>query len=375
MHVNYATLIPAIYQKCQGAMLSGESWELLKNKTMWSIFDSELKDSFDASVIDLGGHNESCLAGHTMKDLAASTSQNSQNLYERIKENTMRQLGKLVNLAYKRLVAGQSYDDIHQYMMSAPVHFYIVPVINQSTPTSYCFVCGKYSSYYMKEGIISEGCSIDESSPYWEHLHDDYKIMLRGEGTSASKGCAYPHGIDHYEQYITIKSNYLVFANDLRNILNIDPIESMKYVSERSGYHNTINSEVGSMYEQEHSLNKGLIKVQVGNTSPIVAYNSKTGAILAADPNAWKSKKRHTFPFEVADFKSKGKICTDVWTVQAVDSIVFESYAKDNDLSLKEAAAKHGFLIPVKPGRYKITNFNAHHYSNRPVFFSMEKVD
>lgn len=144
----------------------------------------------------------------------------------------------------------------------------------------------------------------------------------------------------------------------------------MNYVIERSGYHNTINSDLGGMYDQEYALSLGLLKVQTGNSSPVVAYNSETGAILAADSHAWKQKKQYNFPVNVEGFRSKGTICTDVWTVQAVDSIIYEDYAKEQGITLKEAATENGFIIPVTPGKYKITTYTA-----PPVFFTIEKVD
>lgn len=378
MIIDYNTLIPTIYQQCQNAIESGEKWELMANKTTWAVFDAELKTAFDATVLDMGGHNESSYAGISLLDLEKSTSRNDHQLHEGIKESVMDQLKYLVEDVHRAILKETPYQQIKETILSSPVHFYITPVLNaNSFSDCYCFVCGKRSSYYMKKGVISAGSMIDSSSPYWEGLEPIYKIWLNGDSENDEKSskCAYPDGIETYEQYITIKSNHLVFANDLRHVINIDPIESMKYISERSGYHNNINSEVGCMHDQEYSLNKGLLKVQVGNTSPIVAHNSATGAILAADPNAWKSKKRYTFPLDVSGFKSKGNICTDVWTVQAVDSIVFELYAQEHEISLEEAAKKHGFLIPVKPGKYKITNYNAHHYTKRPVFFSMELVE
>lgn len=378
MIVNYEALIPAIYEQCQKAIESGEKWELMANKTTWAVFDNVLKMPFDATILDMGGHNERSYAGMLVCRLEESTSQHEQQLYNHIKESVMAQLKYLVEDVHSAILQETPYQEIKDKILSSPVHFYVTPVLDKNSfADCYCFVCGKRNSYYMKDGVISAGCKIDSTSPYWETLDSIYKIWLKGESANDvnSVQCAYPDGLEKYEQYITIKSNHLVFENDLRDVINIDLIESMKYVSERSGYHNTINSEVGCMYDQEYSLSKGLIKIQVGNTSPVVAYNAKTGMILAADPTAWKSKKRYTFPLDVSGFRTKGKICTDVWTVQAVDSIVFEAEAKRNEISLEEAAEMHGFLVPVKPGKYKITNYNAHHYTDRPVFFSMEWVE
>lgn len=378
MIIDYKKLIPAIYQKCQEAIASGEDWQFMENKTTFALFKSELQSAFDATVLDFGGHNESQLSGCTLADLAEQAKEQYSSvakMFETIHERTTDALRYFVHDIHRAITQDKPYEDIEKEVLSKPSYFYTMPILVQGSMGTYCFVCGLTTGYYMKDGVISAGCKIKAGTPEWDLLDDMYQIMLRGEGDNLGKTCVYPNGIEQFDQYITIKSNHLVFNNDLRNVVKIGPMESINYVTERSGYHNTINSELGSMYDQEYALNKGLIKIQVGNSSPVVAYNSKTGVILAAEPNAWEKKKKHTFPIDVTGFRSKGSICTDVWTVQAVDSIIFEAEAKENEMTLEDVASKHGFLVPVKPGRYKITNYNAHHYANRPVFFSMEKVD
>ena len=378
MIINYKQLIPAIYQKCQEAIASGEDWQFMENKTTFAIFKSELQSAFDATLLDFGGHNENLFSGYTLAALAEDAKEpysSATKMLETIKERTTQALKYFVRDIHAAIKKDKPYDDIEKEVLSKPSYFYTMPILVQGSPGTYCFVCGFTAGYYMKDGVISVGCKIKAGSPEWEALDDMTQILLRGEGDNLGKTCAYPNGIDTFDQYITIKSKHLVFSNDLRDVIKIGPLESMDYLTERSGYHNTLNSEVGSMYDQEYALNKGLIKIQVGNTSPVVAYNAKTGGILAAAPSAWKSKKSYTFPLDVTGFRAKGSICTDVWTVQAVDSIVFEDEAKANNQPLESVAAEYGFLVPVEPGRYKITNYNAHHYANRPVFFSMEKVD
>lgn len=374
MIVNYKKLITAIYKKCQEAIVSGEDWQFIANKITFELFKSELQEAFEATVIDFGGHNKISCSGVTLMDLPKVHISGSTML-ENIKERTIRALSYFVRDIYKAINQEQTYEEIEKFFLNRTAYFYIMPMLVHGTAGTYCFVCGRTVCYYMKDGVISAGCKIKDGTSEWDSLDDLDKSMLSGEADNLYSTCEYPNGIEQFEQYMIIKSNYLVFANDLRHVIKIDPIESMKYVSKQSNYHNTINSELGAIHDQEYSLNQGLLKIQVGNSSPVVAYNSKTGVILAATSNAWKSKKKYTFPIDVAGFRSKGSICTDVWTVQAVDCIVFEAEAKEKKMSLEDVASKHGFLVPVKPGRYRITNYNAHHYANRPVFFSMEKVD
>lgn len=375
MHINYDQLISAIYQKCQEAIASGEDWQFMKNKVIFSVFESELKTAFDATVLDFGGHNESGSSVIPLSELSTGDYSSGKRMFDSIKERTTWALKSFVRDVYKGITQGVPYEELKRSVLSRPSYFYTMPMLVQGSPGTYCFVCGMSVGYYMKDGVVSAGCKIKAGTPEWNLLDDDYQILLRGEDVAYGVTCAYPNGLGNFEQYITIKSNHLVFANDLRHVIHIDPLESMDYVANRSAYHNTLNSELGGMHDQEFALNKGLIKVQVGNSSPVVAYNASNGAILVASPNAWKSKKRYTFPFDVAGFKSKGSICTDVWTVQAVDSIVFESYAQENEITLEKAAAEHGFLVPVKPGKYKIVTYNTQNTTARPVFFSMEPVD
>lgn len=366
MIINYKILIPAIYQKCQEAIDSGEDWTFMENKTTFAVFKSHLQDAFNATLIDFGGHNHNNMAGDT---LAVVESKEPQ-MYENIKERTTQALKYFVRDIYRAIKENQPYEEIEKSVILKPSYFYTMAMLIQGSPGTYCFVCGKTNGLYMKNGIISPGCFIDKSSPLWDLLHDDYKIMLREEEVSKDKLCAYPDGIEKFEQFMTIKSNYLVFANDLRSDVKVDPMESLKYVIERSGYYNTINSDVGSMYDQEYALSLGLLKVQTGNSSPVVAYNAQTGVILVVDQQAWKQKKKYNFPLDVEGFRAKCTICTDVWTVQAVDSIIYEDYAKEHSMTLKDAAEENGYIIPVTPGKYKITTYTA-----PPLFFTIEKVD
>lgn len=369
MIINYPVLIKAIYEKCQVVEASVEAWELVEKTIISSIFDDELKVAFDATVLDLGGHNSSLYAGFTLHEISLREDRQSQSLYKSIKERTQMALRYLIKDIRKGLVGSKTYEQIEADVLKAPVYFYVLDVIIQNSLISYCHVCGNRKSYFMKDGVISSGSKITPDSPYWAGLDDYYHIMLKNE--KEGETCPYPHGISEFVQYMDIKSNYLVFDNTMKNVINVDPMESIDYITEKSGFYNDMNSAVGSMYEQEFCLQKGLLKVQVGNSSPIVAYNAATGDILASDPIAWKSKKQYTFPFDVAGFRAKGDICTDVWTVQAVDSILFEDEAKEKGITLKEVAKQYGFLVPVKPGKYKVTNYNR----NGPVFFSMERVE
>lgn len=366
MIINYKTLIPAIYQKCQEAIASGEDWQFMENKTTFALFKSELQEAFNATLIDFGGHNRNNMAVHTL----AVVEEKDSRMYERIKERTTQALKYFVRDVYKAINQNQTYEEIEKSVLRKPSYFYTMSMLIEGSPGTYCFVCGKTNSLYMKDGVISPGCVINQFSPLWDMLHDDYKIMLRNEGFSDIQLCAYPDGLGKFEQFMTIKSNYLVFANDLRNDVKIDPMQSINYVTERSGYYNTINSDVGGMYDQEYALSLGLLKVQTGNSSPVVAYNAQTGVILAADQQAWKQKKNYNFPLDVEGFRAKCTICTDVWTVQAVDSIIYEDYATEHGMTLKEAAEENGHVIPVTPGKYKITTYTA-----PPVFFTIEKVD
>lgn len=374
MKIDYNTLIPAIYTECKKNIDSSELSESSVHKIATVIFDTELKSAFDDTILDFGGHNESMFAGYTLAKLAAKTNRGAVDLFNDIKQNVMRSLEIMIGDIHASINSNTSYEDIEAKILKAPVYFYLFPVIDRNDPSGYCFVCGRRTTYYMKDGSISAGCHINQSSPYWDNIEPIYKHFI--DRDQNDKVCDYPDGIQQYEQYMTIKSNYLVVNNYFRNLVDVKPMEPSEHISKVCGYQNDINSELGVMINQEYFLSKGLLQVQVGNTSPNILLNPDTGVILAVDPNAWRAKKKYTFPVDITGFKPECKITTDVWTVQAVDSYVFEEYAKEHSLHFDDVFAKFGgFLIPVTPGRYKITNYNAHHYSDRPVFFSMEKVD
>ena len=155
MIVNYEALIPAIYEQCQKAIESGEKWELMANKTTWAVFDNVLKMPFDATILDMGGHNERSYAGMLVCRLEESTSQHEQQLYNHIKESVMAQLKYLVEDVHSAILQETPYQEIKDKILSSPVHFYVTPVLDKNSfADCYCFVCGKRNSYYMKDGVI-----------------------------------------------------------------------------------------------------------------------------------------------------------------------------------------------------------------------------
>lgn len=375
MLIKYEKLVQAIYQKCASLPAEITSWSMSEYSIVNYIFNTELKEAFNSTVLDLGGHNTNIFSGYTMNDLENDKSRMAKLVFDSIKQNVMTCLRLMINDIYIAMRKNKSYESIRDEIMSAPIYFYKKAMLATHDPSTYCKVCGCSTSYYMKKGKISMGSVLFKDGPHWDKLDDLQQIAIWGEGEH--RECQYSNGIDQHQSFMDITSDFLVFANDLQNkLIPYGHSDSINYIIDRTGYYNTTNSLIGSLYHQEFMLSKGLLTVPVQNSTPIIAFNNKTGVILAVNSKAWRSKNNYTFPVSHDGFKSKGKILTDSWCIQAVNSELVEKYAINNNMSFDEAVESlGGIIVPVSKGRYKITNYNSSVYTDRPVIFTIEKAD
>lgn len=374
MIINYEQLIKAIHQKCISASTGDTSWSMAEHTVTHSIFQNELNDAFNSTLLDLGGHNSNLFSGYTLGDLANDKSRMAKLVLESIKQNVMTCLRSMVCDIHIAIKKGKSYELIRDEIMDAPIYFYKQAIMPTHAPSTYCHVCGSTTSYYMKDGVVSMGSVLVKDGPHWDKLDDVQQISIWGEGIQ--RKCNYPNGIEEHQSFMDVTSDHLVFANDLQN--NLIPqghSDSINYIIERTGYYNNTNSLIGSLYHQEFMLKHGLLMVPVQNSSPIIAFNKKTGSIMAVNSKAWRSKKDYIFPISHEGFKAKGKVITDAWCIQAVNSELVEKYAVERNLSFEEVVDDlGGVVVPVIPGRYKITNYNSNVYTDRPVICTIEKL-
>lgn len=242
------------------------------------------------------------------------------------------------------------------------------------TVDHYCFVCGVTTKSSFKNGMFTSVVSEDSR-------------MGRFVG---HQPCKLTKGIDEYTYKLNIPSGKLLFANDLRELFpELSRFEADKYITEKSGYSNSINSELGVMYTQEFWNNHGMIYVQVGNTSPHVFQDSITKNIEVKFESIYTPREGEDDldvddsddeedPDYVKNYtdteKDLGYVCTDLWAVCAIDHDLMKDLCTKHNIDFKELSDSC-ITVNVDPGEYNVRSFNASHDSSKNTFFSVSKAE
>lgn len=238
----------------------------------------------------------------------------------------------------------------------------------------YCFVCGVTTKSSFKNGMFTSVVSEDSRMGQF----------------AGHQPCKLTKGIDTYTYKINIPSGKLLFANDLRELFpELDRFDDDKYITEKSGYSNSINSELGVMYTQEFWNNHGMIYVQVGNTSPHVFQDSITKNIEVKFKSIYTPQKGDEDldvddsdddedPDYVKNYTATendlGSVCTDLWAVCGIDHDLMKDLCNKHKIDFKTLSAGC-ITVDVDPGEYNVRSFNASHDSSKNTFFSVSKAE
>lgn len=342
MKIDYEQLIETIYQKGLVDVLSDDSFEFVKQKAVLSIFEEDIKPSFDATSLKLGGHNNNLFNRYTLKKLENNSSFDAKNMFSEIKEKVIFGLSFIIDSVYIGIKNQETYAAIKAKTLIPAEKLMTFKV------SKYCSVCGQDSHYQMSNGSICE----------------------------SNKKCPFPKGIEPFTQYMTVQSNRLVFANHFEDLFNVEPLLFRDHIAQHNGEYNSINSELGAMYEQHHQLNNSLLQVLVSFTTPVIARNEDSGMIMVVSSEAWHEKEAYKFPISPDGFNVVGQVDNAPKVVQVIDSYYVEEYVSQHGMSFEEFLERHNaFTLPVTPGTYSVKNYNAHNYDDKkPVFFSIKKI-
>lgn len=342
MKIDYEQLIETIYQKGLVDVLSADSFELIKQKAVLSIFEENIKPYFYATTLKFGGHNNNIFNRYSLKKLEKNSSYDAKNMFSEIKEKVIFALSFIVDSVYNGIKNQETYAAIKGKTLIPAEKLMTFKV------SKYCSVCGQDSHYQMSNGSISE----------------------------SSKNCPFPKGIEPFTQYMPVQSNRLVFANHFEDLFNVEPLLFRDHIAQHNCEYNSVNSELGAMYEQQHQLNKGLLQVLVSFTTPVIAQHEDSGMIMVVSSDAWNEKEAYKFPISPDGFNVVGQVDNAPKVVQVIDSYYVEEYVSQHGMSFEEFLERHNaFTLPVTPGTYSVKNYNAHnHDEKKPVFFSMKKV-
>ncbi len=140
--------------------------------------------------------------------------------------------------------------------------------------------------------------------------------------------CKYPGGIKDYTVTIDVPSGEIVFANDLRRLMEQD----VDY---------EINNHNGVKLTVEDTALQGFFTVFVGNSCPGIF--TKDDIITIGNEGLDDNDQ------PVADFgELVGSICTDLWWVYAMDKVAFDSHPSSSEIEIEA-------LAQVEPGKYQMT--------------------
>lgn len=368
MFLNYPVLAKDIYDKCHQVYKDGSSWDSVSDSIIESVFNDSLKDAFDSTVLDLGGHNQNAFYNKKLSDLNTGS---DERLYLTIKSNVLRLLGRLIENVYNQLAKGHSEEVIIESILKAPVHFKVAPMLNFNSIHGSCNVCGQNNNYYLKDGVISLSPELNSNHLHWDTLDQYQQDFLSHDNNSPT--CLYPDGISHSVQFFDVTSDFVVFANNFDDLVGFNIFEAADYIDSKSEKPMSSNSLLGILYSQEYWLNKGVLRVSSNSLPSSIIHHSKTGAIGAVFNHRWNKKSKIKFPVDVTGFRSKGTLPSDLWTVQVVDGLLLEDYAKRCNISFEEAILMYdGIAIKSTPGRYKITTYFQGGYG---LQFLMERVE
>lgn len=154
--------------------------------------------------------------------------------------------------------------------------------------------------------------------------------------------CEYPQGIKDQKYSFTVKSGKLIIANDFRELFGKNDFEQWAY--NKTGQRQTVNTGYGSTLYTQYYMEKGLIYISTGNSSPSLQISSDKNSLAIACG-------------KLKGYEKVDSVCTDLWAVQALDYDHFVELCGDSDIDemIKEFNA---FIVDVKNGQYEIIDHN-----------------
>lgn len=364
-NLDYNTIFKAAYEMLKDLdPVKAETDKNYLKKQEDKLFVDYFEETIMSQKVNLQGHNKGKFDGKTLSEIK------NEFEYEHLTSRCCDQIKfaisyKLFSPIMKELDAlkSDSNDSVKNSIIQQFTNLLDSPILESE---HYCFVCGMNS----KIGLTKNGYS---------NIVDPNSRMAQFSGYHA---CPYPQGIEQYSNVVKVPSGTLMFANDLRCLFPNAASKSDSYIINRSGYYNSICSELGMLYNAEFWNKLGLVYVQVGNTSPQIVKNTKTGVITVKMNNNhdddceydYEEKGEH---YTVKKYTSNeeycGRISTDLWAICAIDLDLMKSLCIQNNIDF-ETLSKECVQVTVEPGDYNVRSYNAARDGSKNTFFDVTKV-
>lgn len=367
-NIDYKSVFTAAYNMVKDLdPIKAEKENDYFKKQKEDLFSQYFEKEVMSKKVNLQGHSKGAFDGKTLQEIK------NEFEYEYLTSRCCDQIKfaisyKLFEGIMKNLEALKTDDDlvVQNVIIKDFVQFLDSPILQSE---HYCFVCGISAKVALNNGVYSNIVESDSRMAKFSGYHV----------------CQYPKGLEEYDNKVDIPSGKVMFANDLRCLFPDSDNLSDAYITKKSGYYNSINSDVGVMYNKEFWNNLGMVYVQVGNTSPNVFKDKETGIISVKFKNIYiddedlsqyeqDEEEDEGYVKNYSDTEQDmGRICTDLWAVCAVDYDLMKSLCLKHNIDF-EKLSEDCIEVAVEPGKYNVRSFNAARNARKNTFFTMVKA-
>lgn len=314
------------------------------------IFKLYFEEAVLNTVVNLQGHNRSMYDGKTIKEIKESFE------YEYLTERYLDQV-KFVILHDLFIPILESQSELlmdSDFSLRDNILSLFKDTLNSPyfTVEHNCFVCGVNTRSYYHNGQFTN--IVDENSRMFK--------------SASHKPCSHKNGIGKYDFKINIPSGKLVIANDLRKLFSREICTSLadQYIIDKSGYYNSICSQLGRYYTQEYWNDLGLIYVTMGNCSPYVFQDSVTKNLTFKsdyiycpqndrDSIEYDDDKNYIKNYTETEVKL-GQVITDLWAVCAIDLDLMKALSGEKNIDCKNIL-DDALIVDIEPGEYIVRSF------------------
>lgn len=289
------------------------------------LFNKHFHDKFMTMTVNIGGHSKGKYDKKTTSEINEMPYE--QHFVERLKKIFIYSLSVLIRDILENKNTKERILDSFEFNLEFPV----------SNPSNYCFSCGCTTQIYFNG---------NEFNMYSKHMENDNK--------PSQNKCKFPKGVGVDTLHMHFNSGKIVVANDLRSLFKGD-IDEDDYITKKSGYYNSINSDYGVQLNSRYWAEKGLVYLQVGNSSPRI-FVKKDGVITFKSEYTYNRKTDKETKNYTSDETLKGYVCTDLWAVCAIDYDLFISLCKEQEIAPEKFLKERDCTVldSLPKGIYKI---------------------
>lgn len=357
--INYYAVVGEILQRIQQDDYSENQDEAIATE----IYDVYFKDAILNTKIDIKNHEYGCYDGLTVKEVAEKY---KYSFISRRIEDSYRfsiellYIRRLLDMLTKFKNSDGIMDEENSILFSEAKEKFISDLEEDgglifNYPEMHCSGCGVHLNLSYHNGVFTN---------YVRALKDKPQC----------KPCGYDKDtMDTFSVSLNVASGKLVVANDFRSLFKEENKESDNYIIEKSGYYNSINSDLGKKLNTEYYASKKMIYVYAGNSCPSIFYNKNKQEIVFKREYHYNSETDEETSNCLEGETLLGYVCTDLWAVQCMDYNDLAERCQQNNVWIENILKKLDcVVIDVEPGVFDVVIDNRTE-TDSDHFFSIKK--